>query len=392
MRILTAGGGSGGHVTPVVAVLRELRQRYPDAEMRFWCDEAFEAQARALMQAFDPQMPVETITAGKLRRYNAIPLWQQLSRFRAMVWPNIRDGIKVVIGIGQSLYKLIRWRPDVIFTKGGYVCLPIGIAAWLLRIPLVIHDSDAHPGLTNRVLARWAKRILTGAPLSYYSYPAARSRYVGIPITVVLDNPAHSPAERREALGLDPARPLIVCTGGGLGAQRINAAIIDGIDALLAEATVVLVTGQANYDEVCRALEDYADDPRLHVKAFISGSLHEYFAAADVVITRAGMTTLLELAALARPTIIIPNIYLTAGHQSKNAAVYEQAGGAIVLSEQDFDEQPRLLANTAINLVHDPARQLSLSTAIATLAKPHAARDTADAISEILAQNGAEQA
>lgn len=357
--------------------------------MRFWCDKKFHAQAQALMVAYDSDMTVETIISGKLRRYHSLPLWRQLLRLRTMVWPNVRDAFKVAAGTLQGLYKLIRWRPDVIFTKGGYVCLPIGLAARLLRIPLVIHDSDAHPGLTNRILSRWADIILTGAPLEYYRYPRERSRYVGIPIAVSLDDPTLPIDQRRAKLGLPTDKPMVVCTGGGLGAQRINTAIIDGLEQLLDEATVVLVTGQANYDETVAAAGEYVDDPRFHIHPFISGNLHEYFAAADVVITRAGMTTLLELAALGRPTVIIPNIYLTGGHQSKNAAVYEAVGGAVVLSEQDFDTNSQLLAETVRELLHDETRRNGLAEAIQSLAKPDAARDTADAIGEILGRANA---
>lgn len=367
-------------------MLRELGKRYPEAEIRFWCDRNFEAQARSLLAAYDPELPVQTIISGKLRRYHTLPMWRQALRLRTIVWPNIRDGFKVAAGTVQCVWRLLWWRPDVIFTKGGYVCLPIGIAARLLGIPLVIHDSDAHPGLTNRILARWARTILTGAPLEHYPYPASRSRYVGIPITVTLADPSLTPAERRTALDLAPDRPLVVCTGGGLGAQRVNAAIIESLEALLGEATVVLVTGQVNYDETIAEVgrAGYGDDARLKVYPFISGNLHEYFAAADVVITRAGMTTLLELAALARPTIIIPNAYLTGGHQVKNAAVYESTGGAIVVAEADIEANPSLLAATVRDLLHDTQRQAQLIDSIRTLARPHAARDTADAIAAVL--------
>ncbi|HZJ34543.1 MAG TPA: glycosyltransferase, partial [Candidatus Angelobacter sp.] len=151
MKILAVGGGSGGHVTPVVAVLRELRRAHPKAEIQFWCDNKFAVQAREIMSNFDAKIPVYTIIAGKLRRYH------HLSAMRQLLWPslvlsNIRDSFLVVVGFLQSVVKLITWRPDVVFTKGGYVCLPVGIAARILRIPLVIHDSDAHPGLTNRIL------------------------------------------------------------------------------------------------------------------------------------------------------------------------------------------------------------------------------------------------
>ena len=119
------------------------------------------------MAGFDKNIPVETIIAGKFRRYNSLTFWQQMRRLRKIVLPNIADAFKIFFGTVQSFFKLVAWRPDVIFAKGGYVCMPVGFAARLLRIPLVIHDSDTHPGLTNRVLSRFAQVIAKPANLWY---------------------------------------------------------------------------------------------------------------------------------------------------------------------------------------------------------------------------------
>lgn len=324
-----------------------------------------------------------------MRRYHSLPWWRQALRWRTIVWPNIRDSFKVVAGILQSLYKLVVWRPDLVFTKGGFVCLPIGLAAKMLRIPLVIHDSDAHPGLTNRVLANWADRVLTGAPLEFYSYPRDISRYVGIPIQVELDD-GLTQAERKRKLGFAADRPLVVCTGGGLGAARINQAVVAVVPQLVEHGcSVVLVTGDKNYQATVDSLADEAVPGRVEITPFISGNLHEYFAAADVVVTRAGATTLLELAALARPTIIVPNIYLTGGHQRKNAAVYVEPGAALLVEEADLERDPEVLLQAIVDLIDDPERRQALSAAIARLARPNAARDTADVIDDVLRLSGA---
>lgn len=340
------------------------------------------------MANYDPTIRVDTIVSGKLRRYHALPWWQQAMRLRTIVVPNIRDSFKVMFGIGQAIFKMILWRPNLVFTKGGFVCLPIGLAARVLRIPLVIHDSDAHPGLTNRVLARWADRILTGAPLEYYPYPRGISRHVGIPIQVELEDDRLTAAERKLSLALHPDRHLIVCTGGGLGASRINAAVLAILPQLLEHnCQVVLITGEKNYQQTMTLLG--SDVPQyLTITPFISGNLHEYFAAADVVVTRAGATTLLELAALARPTIIIPNIHLTGGHQRKNAAVYADSGAAIVVDEVSIGSSPEALADAVIDLVDNPERRAALSRAIHQHAKPDAARETVDIIVDVLKEHG----
>ena len=199
---------------------------------------------------FDKNIPVQTILAGKLRRYH------HLSVIRQLLWPslvlhNIKDMFLVIAGFFQSIFKFILWRPDVVFTKGGYVCLPVGVAAYLLRIPIVVHDSDAHPGLTNRILSKWASAIATGAPLKYYNYPAEKSRYVGIPIASEFHE--FSESEQRIAKtkwGIDENRPLVVVTGGGLGASRINDAVALKLDELLNMASVVLISGNGQYDEL----------------------------------------------------------------------------------------------------------------------------------------------
>lgn len=330
------------------------------------------------MNNFDSSIPVQTIMAGKFRRYNHWSIWKQLSK-PSIVFRNIRDFFLVGIGFLQSIVKLVLWRPDVVFTKGGYVCLPVGLAARVLRIPLVIHDSDAHPGLTNRVLGRFADAIATGAPLEYYNYPAERTRYVGIPISH--DFHVFTPEERTEAkqaLGFDPALPLVVVTGGGLGARRINDVVVAALDDMLALGSVLLISGVGQYDELL-ALTPH-DNPRFQLEAFISHGMSELLGAADVVITRAGATTILELAALAKPTILIPNEYLTGGHQLKNAAVYADKGAVVVLEEKKLEETPALLTRETQRILNDRAAREHMSSAFHHFSKPHAARDMADMI------------
>ena len=378
MRILAVGGGSGGHVTPVVAVLGEIKKQLPRAEIRLWCDKKFAPQAREIMGNFDKNIPVQTIFAGKFRRYHHLSVWQHI------IWPslilaNIRDSFLAGLGLVQSIFKLLVWRPDVIFTKGGYVCLPVGIAAHWLRIPTVVHDSDAHPGLTNSILSRWATAIATGAPLEYYNYPKKISRYVGIPIS----NEFHifSESERKAARGLwgiSQSHPLVVVTGGGLGASRINDAIAYTLKDLLKLASVVLISGVGQYDEL-RSLTPPNDD-RFQLHSFVSKDMAKLLGAADVVVARAGATTILELAALAKPTILIPNAKLTGGHQLKNAAVYENEGATFIVNEDRMVKQPQILVDAVRDLLNDSKRAEEMSRKFAKFARPNAAYDVAEMI------------
>jgi UDP-N-acetylglucosamine--N-acetylmuramyl-(pentapeptide) pyrophosphoryl-undecaprenol N-acetylglucosamine transferase len=377
MKILAVGGGSGGHVTPVVAVLKEIRAQKPDAELRFWCDTKFAPQARATVEAFDNTIPVHTIVAGKFRRYHHLTVFQQLT-WPSLVLQNFGDAFKVGAGFIQSFFKLLVWRPDVVFTKGGYVCLPVGLAAHLLRIPLVIHDSDAHPGLTNRVLSKWASAIGTGAPLEYYSYPAARTKYVGIPIAAEFRpfTTSEQNAAKKE-WGIATDRPLFVVTGGGLGATRMNNVVAETLHSLQRLGSVVLVAGAAQYDEL-RSLMP-ADDEHFQLYPFVT-NMHSLLGAADIVVTRAGATTILELAALEKPTILIPNAKLTGGHQLKNAAVYEKAAAVSVLDEDILDENKELLAKEIKVLLSEPAETKAMAHRFAAFSKPNAAKDMAGLI------------
>lgn len=384
MKILAVGGGSGGHVTPVVAVLRELRKTHAGdyLEIRFWCDQKFAPQAKSIIHHFDKGVKVETIVAGKLRRYHTLPWWRQLLRPFSILLPNIRDAFLVGIGFFQSIVKLQMWRPDIIFTKGGFVCLPVGLAARILKIPLVIHDSDTHPGLTNRILARFADAIATGAPLKYYSYPKEKTTYVGTPVSDEFQPVSEEEKiQLKKDLGFDAKRPLVVVTGGGLGAQSINDAVVKRIHELLDITSLVLVSGIKQYDDV-KVLTPQ-DDLRYQLHPFISGNMKDYLAAADIVVARAGATTILELAALAKPTILVPSPYLTGGHQLKNAAAYAEDGGVEVIDELELTANPQLLVDTITTLLANKMRLQKMGKLFYAHSKPDAAKDMAVIIDEI---------
>ncbi len=330
------------------------------------------------MEHFDKNIPVQTIIAGKLRRYHHLSLMRQLM-WPSLVLSNIRDGFLVIAGFFQSTIKLILWRPDVVFTKGGYVCLPVGIAAHLLRIPLVVHDSDAHPGLTNLILSKWATAIATGAPLKYYPYPAKKSRYVGIPVAPEFHE--FSDKERqaaKEKWGISSKYPLVAVTGGGLGASRINDAIALSLDELMQFCSVILVSGMWQYDELKSITPPNSDRFQLH--SFISRDMASLLGAADVVVTRAGATTILELAALVKPTILVPNGRLTGGHQLKNAAVYLKENAVKVVDEALIVDNPQVLVSEIHDVLSHPEASRKMAQSFAAFARPNAARDVANMI------------
>lgn len=321
---------------------------------------------------------VRTIVAGKLRRYADIPLHKQL-----LHWPtvskNIVDAGRVVVGVVQSLVLMLRWKPDVVFAKGGYVSLPIGFAARFLKIPLVLHDSDARPGLTNRLLARHAAHIATGAPAEHYpSYKDVPTTYVGVPI-----DSAYHPFTMREqqhakaAIGIvDCSKPLVVVTGGGLGSRDINRAVLAVAERLIDQGLAVYhVTGKKHAAEVEAAAPAHPD---YHVIPFVYKDMATVLGAADVVVSRASATFLQEIAALHKPAIIIPSSSF--GDQLKNAEAIRQSGAALVMTDEAIAKTPTALLDNVVKITTDTQLQTTLSESIGGLAKPNAARDMAQII------------
>ncbi len=386
MKILCVGGGSGGHITPIVAVLDELRKtvKLPagqELEARVWVDRKFAPQARKLLGS---QTRVEIIASGKFRRYANLQ-W----RYRYFSWyhltrthlPNIRDLFKIVGGLVQSCFKLIHWRPDAVFCKGGYVCLPVGLAAHLLKIPLVIHDSDTVPGLTNRVLAKYAKAIGTGAPVENYpNYPKSRTKFVGIPVRPEFH--VMSAAEKKvtkKQLGFNPAKPLVFVTGGGLGAAGLNNAVTkNATDIVALGAQLLLLSGRGKQVDVPSNLkQDFV------VKEFITDDFPLATMSADVAVVRSSATTVAELATVGAAVILVPAPYISGDHQAKNAAVYEKAKAAIVLSQFDLDKDPSILASAIQKILIDDTLRKQLSENLSKFAKPNAIHEMAEMILEV---------
>ena len=330
------------------------------------------------MGGFDQTVPISVVVSGKLRRYHHLSVREHLL-IPSVVIPNIIDMFKVLFGVLQAIVKLLLWRPDVVFAKGGYVCLPVGFAARLLRIPLVIHDSDAHPGLTNRLLAPHATYIATGAPLEHYPYPLDKTSYVGIPIAE-----AFRPASREErratklAHGFSPEQPLVVVTGGGLGAKRINDAIAQKVDEITTKSSLLLISGVGQYDELRARMGE--DTEAWQLKDFVSEGMADLLAAADVVVARAGATSILELAAVGAPTILVPNARLTGGHQLKNAEVYETVQAVKIVDEVAIEQDGGPLLKEILALLDDEPERLRLSENFRKFAKPQAAQETAELV------------
>jgi UDP-N-acetylglucosamine--N-acetylmuramyl-(pentapeptide) pyrophosphoryl-undecaprenol N-acetylglucosamine transferase len=326
------------------------------------------------------------IFAGKWRRYHGVGVLSHLKDVKTVL-KNIRDVFLFCFGLLQSFFILIFWRPDVVFVKGGYVGLPVGLASALLRVPIVTHDSDSIPGLTNRILSRYARLQAVGLPVDLYSdyYLMSKLRFTGVPIKpdfFNLDAQAELNAEDR--FGINKGSKVVAFIGGSLGAVRLNEAILLNLRDLLRDQSIYVlwVTGAHQHEDIIKRIADYGlDKNRLKIFAF-TDQIHNILAAADVVVSRAGATSIAELAAAAKPTILVPNPYLTGGHQLKNARSLADSGTVLVVTEKQLSDKPTILSEQIFNLFTNNLLRQKLSRNFYSLAVPDATKRIVDTLDE----------
>jgi UDP-N-acetylglucosamine--N-acetylmuramyl-(pentapeptide) pyrophosphoryl-undecaprenol N-acetylglucosamine transferase len=325
--------------------------------------------------AASANIPFATIPAGKFRRLHDASLVNKLMNPQTL-GANLIDSTRLVRGILGSLVLLRRFKPDVVFVKGGYVGLPVGLAAHILRIPYIIHESDVSPGLTNRILSRWAEKIAVGFPEKMYkTFPKDKLVFVGNPVRAEVLK-----GHRLEGLtefGLEDSLPVVLVTGGSQGAAAINDAVVDALPGLLEFCQIIHLTGESELGRINFELSRMGVFPhsnRYHSFAFLGSEIASALAASDIVISRAGANTVAELAALGKPTILIPN-YLMAGHQVENAKLLARLGAVRVLDEQRLN--PARLIEEIRGLLGSQEQQDHLGAGISALSKPDAAKDLA---------------
>lgn len=366
------GGGSGGHITPLLAVAAELKRLQPEVRIVYIGQRG---DGLGDIPAADPNIDAAyTIRAGKFRRYHNEGLKQI---FDVLTWlKNARDAVWVLVGLWQSYWLLGRLKPSVVFVKGGFVGVPVGLASAARKVPYVTHDSDATAGLANRIIARWAAIHAVSLPKDVYSYPAKKTVQVGVPVHGNYSpiTPEVREIFRRET-GLDKYRQILLVTGGGLGAQRVNEAVMKIVPDLLhrfEDLAVVQIAGRANEASVrsfyMKNLSP-VDQGRVVVKGYVT-DFYLWSGAADVVVARAGATNLAEFALQGKACLIVPNPYLTGGHQLKNAAYLEEQGAAAVVTEQALDTE---LQTTISDLLNNYKERVRLGKNLAKFAVPDAA-------------------
>ncbi|MEM7080567.1 MAG: undecaprenyldiphospho-muramoylpentapeptide beta-N-acetylglucosaminyltransferase [Pseudomonadota bacterium] len=308
--MLVTGGGTAGHVLPALPVMRTALDEGWQVSF-IGTHSGLEAD---LIEALEVEF--YAVATGKLRRYFS--------------WENVTDLLRVLLGIWQSYWLLGRLRPDVVFSKGGFVSFPVGFAAWLRRIPVVAHESDLTPGLANRLLLPFVSILCTSFAAEHEDSKRSRRHkivHTGTPLREVMrDGDA---TRGRAFLGLDD-RPLLVVTGGSLGAAHLNAVVRDALPELLTRYAVVHVCGPGK--RAALELDGYQQFE------YLSEEWGDVVAAADVVLSRAGANSLFEWVALGKLNILVPlSAKASRGDQIDNAAYAERHGLSLVVVEEDLN-------------------------------------------------------
>jgi len=375
MKVLLSGGGTAGHITPLLAVADELIELSPNSELIFMGQKG--DRNVDLIRDNDVIRKVYTVRAGKFRRFHSLSLWQNITNIRVNLL-NLRDMVLVAIGFFQSVYKLLIIRPDVIFFKGGFVVVPIGWAARFLRIPYITHDSDPLPGLANRLIAKGAKKNAVQSS-SVTAYPASKTVVTGVPLTKEYRlRRGHDQAKYKELLGFPSNSLLVFVFTGTQGAKKVDDALEQVLPAVLTDypdVQVAYVFGRLNEKAMDSRFAGTKPDIKSRIKpmTFIDNA-YDYIAASDIVIGRAGATTMAEVATIGRSAIIVPAEQLTGGHQLMNAEIYAMDGASLIVKE---DQLPDGLENALRVLIASPELRKSMQDKIMAIAPDNAAKNIA---------------
>ena len=312
MKVLFTGGGTAGHVTPNLALIKACAGRDIDC---VYIGSYNGIEARLLGNT---EVPYFAIPTGKLRRYFS--------------WQNFFDPVKILIGCFKACFLMIRLKPDVVFSKGGYVAVPVVIAARLLNVPVICHESDMTPGLANRICFPFAARICVNFPTALASVPAGKGLLTGTPVRKSLLSGEANRA--RQLMSIEPDIPVMLVFGGSQGAVVINDQVRKVLEELSARWFVIHVVGAGNIVAELNTRQRYVQ------LEFVDEGFGGLLAAADVVVARAGANSIYELLVTRKPHLLIPlTAVASRGDQIENAEVMRELGFSRVLEEPEMTDK-----------------------------------------------------
>lgn len=344
-RIILTGGGTAGHVTPNIALIPRLRELGYDIQYIG----SYKGIEKELIEPFG--IPYHGISSGKLRRYFSVQ--------------NFTDPFRVIKGFGEAHSIIKELKPDVIFSKGGFVSVPVVLAGKRCKVPTIIHESDMTPGLANKLAIPSATKVCCNFPETLESLPSEKSILTGSPIRQELLSGNKIAA--LDLCGFAADKPVILVIGGSLGSVAVNNAVRLALPELLEHFQIVHLCGKGKVDHSLNGLRGYAQFE------YIKNELRDIFALADIVISRAGANAICELLALRKPNLLIPlSANASRGDQILNARSFERQGFSMILEEEELTKESLLEAvrrlydnrNTYMDAMRDSRQQDSIDTII----------------------------
>lgn len=345
-KIILTGGGTAGHVTPNLALLPSLKER--GYEIHYIG--SYNGIEKKLIEGAG--IPYDGISSGKLRRYFDLK--------------NFSDPFRVLKGYAEALRLIKKYRPDVVFSKGGFVAVPVVLAAKHYKIPTIIHESDMTPGLANKICIPSAAHVCCNFPETLKYLPEDKAVLTGSPIRKELLE-----GDRLTGLqytGLSASKPVLLIIGGSLGSVIVNRAVRSALPKLLETYQIIHICGKGNLDESLIGRSGYVQ------YEYVDAPLRHLFAAADVILSRAGANSICEILALRKPNVLIPlSAAASRGDQILNARSFEKQGFSTVLEEEQLNEETlcQAIQNTYENRGDfiNAMNQSALSDAVATIMK-----------------------
>lgn len=372
MKILFAGGGTAGHILPIISIVREIRRIYSKPNLRFFYSGPKDEFSQILLS--QEGIRIKNVHSGKIRRY--FDLKSPFQNFFDIFF-------KIPAGIFQSFFYIFFLAPDLIFSIGGFGSIPTIIAGRLLGVPVFLQESDIAPGLSNKILSKFALEVFVSFPKTEY-FSLKKMILVGNPIRREITE--GSKEEARRLFKLSQRLPVVLILGGSQGAQRINDKILDILPEFLKNFEIIHQCGEKNFKQVkaeSRAILPEELIGFYHLFPFLKEEeLKQAYAVCDFVVSRAGSGSIFEIAASKKPSILIPLPESAQNHQVKNAYAYSQNKATIVLEEANFT--PNFFLEKLKYLFSDPEELEKMQKAAEEFSRPMAAKIIAGYLVEFL--------